>query len=204
MLNSLKEVPCEGGNYFVHATATIDSGAKIGNGTRVWHYTHVMEGAEIGRNCILAQNVFVASGAVIGSGVKIQNNVSVYKAVMLEDHVFCGPSVVFTNVINPRSEIERKSEYKPTLVKKGATLGANSTILCGITIGRYAFIGAGAVVTKDIPNYALATGVPARIAGWMCRCGEKLSPGKNQLAVCKSCAKTYKCLKNQIQEETPS
>lgn len=202
MLNSLQEVPCGRGKYFVHASAVVDPGAKIGSGTRVWHFSHVMEGAEIGENCILAQNVFVAPGAVIGNGVKVQNNVSIYKAVTLEDHVFCGPSAVFTNVINPRSEIERKNEYKPTLVKKGATLGANCTILCGTTIGRYAFIGAGAVVTRDVPDFALVVGVPARLLGWVCRCGEKLPPRKNRSVACKSCGKTYQCFKNKILERT--
>lgn len=203
MLNLLKEVPCGRGKYFIHESVTIDPGAKIGNGTKIWHYSHIMEGAEIGENCILSQNVFVATGAVIGNGVKVQNNVSVYKAVILEDYVFCGPSAVFTNVINPRSEIERKNEYKPTLVKKGATLGANCTIICGTTIGQYAFVGAGAVVTKDVPDYALVTGTPARVTGWMCRCGEKLLSGKNRSAACKSCGRAYKCLKNKVQEETP-
>lgn len=202
MLSSLQEVSCGCGKYFVHASAVIDPGAKIGNGTRIWHFSHVMEGSQIGENCILAQNVFVAPGAVIGNGVKIQNNVSVYKAVTLEDHVFCGPSAVFTNVINPRSEIERKNEYRPTLVKEGATLGANCTVVCGIVIGRYAFIGAGTVVTKDVPDHALVVGVPARFAGWVCRCGEKLLLKKNRSAVCKSCGKTYRCLKNKILEET--
>lgn len=204
MTDALQEVTCEKGKYFVHPSAVVDPGAEIGNGTKVWHFSHVMGGARIGENCILSQNVFVAPGAVIGNGVKVQNNVSVYAAVTLEDHVFCGPSAVFTNVFNPRSEIERKNEYKPTLVKKGATLGANCTIVCGTTIGQYAFIGAGAVVTKDVPDHALAVGVPARVMGWMCRCGEKLSPGKNRTTGCKKCGKTYRCLKNKIQEEEAS
>ncbi|MGI6241163.1 MAG: acyltransferase [Candidatus Omnitrophota bacterium] len=201
MLNSLQQVSCGRGKIFVHPSAVVDLGAKIGKGTRIWHFSHVMGGAEVGENCILAQNVFVASGAVIGNGVKIQNNVSVYKAVTLEDYVFCGPSAVFTNVINPRSEIERKNEYKPTLVKKGATLGANCTVVCGTTIGRYAFVGAGAVITKDVPDHALVVGSPARLAGWVCRCGEKLSLKKNRFVVCKHCGKTYQRLKNKILKE---
>lgn len=202
MDDSLKEAPCGKGKYFVHATAIIDPGAQIGSDAKIWHFSHVMSGARVGKNCILGQNVFVASGAVIGDGVKLQNNVSVYKAVTLEDNVFCGPSVVFTNVINPRSEIERKDEFLPTLVKIGATLGANCTIVCGITIGRYAFVGAGAVVTQDVPDYALVKGVPARFSGWMCQCGEKLSFEKNQ-AVCQSCKRIYRDLEKTIQEEQP-
>ncbi len=176
--------------YYVHPTAVIDEGAEIGEGTRIWHFSHVMSGAKIGRNCVLGQNVFVGRNVKIGDGVKIQNNVSVYEGVELEDYVFCGPSMVFTNVLNPRSEIERKSEFRRTLVKRGATLGANCTIVCGVTIGKYAFVGAGAVVTKDVPDYALVVGVPARIVGWVCECGEKLSFGGNQ-ATCRACGKSY-------------
>src|SRR5919112_389537 len=159
---------------YVHESAYIDKGAQIGKRTKVWHFSHVMSGATIGENCSLGQNVMVASNVNIGNGCKIQNNVSVYEGVTLEDYVFCGPSMVFTNVFNPRSEIPRMGELRPTLVKKGATLGANCTILCGITIGRYALIGAGAVVTKDVPDHALLVGNPARIVGWMCVCGVKL------------------------------
>ena len=177
-------------NFYIHPTAIVDEGAEIGEGTKIWHFSHVMPGAKIGKNCVLGQNVFVGKNVRIGNGVKIQNNVSVYEGVTLEDYVFCGPSVVFTNVINPRSEIERKSEFRSTLVKKGATLGANSTILCGITIGKYAFVGAGAVVTKNVPDYALVVGVPARIVGWVCECGEKLHFDNNR-AVCSACGKTY-------------
>lgn len=151
--------------YFSHETAVIDAGAHIGKGTKIWHFCHVMPGAVIGENCQLGQNVFVDNGAVIGNRVKIQNNVSVYNRVTIEDDVFIGPSAVFTNVINPRSFIERKEEFKPTIVKKGATIGANATLLCGIEIGAYAMVGAGAVVTKDIPAYAIVTGNPARITG---------------------------------------
>jgi len=161
--------------YFVHPTAVVDEGAVIGAGTRIWHFSHIMPTARIGERCNLGQNVFVDNNTVIGNGVKIQNNVSVYNGVILEDYVFCGPSMVFTNVINPRSEIERKSEFKTTLVRRGATIGANATIVCGVTIGRYALIGAGAVVTGDVPDYALMIGVPARQAGWISRHGHRLT-----------------------------
>ena len=160
--------------YFVHPTAVVDEGAQIGVGTRIWHFSHIMPTARIGEGCNLGQNVFVDNNTVIGNHVKIQNNVSVYNGVILEDYVFCGPSMVFTNVINPRSEIERKSEFKTTLVRRGATIGANATIVCGVTIGRYALIGAGAVVTTDVPDYALMVGVPARQVGWISRHGHRL------------------------------
>ena len=162
-------------NYTVHSTAIVDNGAVIGEGSRVWHWVHVCGGAKIGRGCSLGQNVFVGNQVTIGDNVKIQNNVSVYDNVTLEDGVFCGPSMVFTNVYNPRSEVSRKDEYRNTLVKRGATLGANSTIVCGITIGEYAFVGAGAVVNRDVPAFALMLGVPARLAGWMSRFGERLN-----------------------------
>ena len=158
----------------IHETAIVDTGAEVGDGTRIWHWVHICGGARIGRNCSLGQSVFVGDSAVIGDNVKIQNNVSVYDNVTLEDSVFCGPSAVFTNVYNPRSEINRKSEYRDTLVKKGATLGANCTIVCGVTVGAYAFIGAGAVVVKDIPDYALMLGVPAKQSGWMSEFGERM------------------------------
>lgn len=158
----------------IHPTAIVDDGARIGAGTRIWHWTHVCEGAVIGERCSLGQNVFVGNRVRIGSNVRIQNNVSVYDDVSLEDDVFCGPSMVFTNVYNPRSAIPRKDEYRPTIVRKGATLGANCTIVCGVTIGRYAFIGAGAVVNRDVPDFALVLGVPGRQIGWMSEFGERL------------------------------
>ncbi len=177
--------------YFVHETTVIDEPCEIGEGTRIWHFSHVMKNARIGRKCSIGQNVFIASDVVVGNNVKIQNNVSLYTGVILEDDVFCAPSMVFTNVINPRSHIERKSEYQRTLVKKGASLGANCTIVCGYTIGRYAFIGAGAVVTKDVPDYALMLGVPARIAGWMCECGIRLTVTASD-AKCPECGRQYR------------
>ncbi len=162
--------------FFVHPTAVVDPPCKIGKGTKVWHFVHVCANAEIGERCVLGQNVFVGAHVRIGNNCKIQNNVAVYEKVTLEDDVFCGPSMVFTNVMNPRSAFPRDREtgFLPTLVKRGATIGANATIVCGTTIGEYAFIGAGSVVTKDVPPYAIVYGVPARQHGWMCECGEKL------------------------------
>lgn len=162
-------------NYIKHETAIVDDGAEIGDGTRIWHWVHVCSGAKIGEKCSLGQNVFVGNKVVIGNNVKIQNNVSVYDEVVLEDDVFCGPSKVFTDVYNPRSAVPRKDEYRCTLVKKGATLGANCTIVCGVTIGQYAFIGAGAVVNRDVPDYALMVGVPAKQIGWMNEYGERIN-----------------------------
>jgi len=159
----------------IHPTAIVDPGAQIGEGTRVWHWAHISGGARIGRNCTLGQNVFVANKVVVGDNVKIQNNVSIYDEVSLEDDVFCGPSMVFTNVYNPRSAYSRKEAYRKTLVKRGASLGANCTIVCGVTIGEHAFVGAGAVINRDVPPFALMLGVPARQAGWMSRFGERLS-----------------------------
>ena len=179
-------------NVQVHETAIVDAGAQIGSGSRVWHWTHVCGQAQIGENCSLGQNVFVADKVVIGNNVKIQNNVSVYDNVTLEDDVFCGPSMVFTNVYNPRSAINRRDEYRDTLVGRGATIGANATIVCGVTIGKYAFIGAGAVVNRDIPDYALAVGVPARQIGWMSEFGEQLDlqvAGDGEAVCAKSGAK---------------
>jgi UDP-2-acetamido-3-amino-2,3-dideoxy-glucuronate N-acetyltransferase len=161
-------------NYFVHESAYVDDPVEIGDGTKIWHFSHVQSGARIGQRCILGQNVNIANDVVIGNNVKIQNNVSVYTGVELEDDVFCGPSCVFTNVINPRSQIIRHSQYLRTLIRRGATLGANSTIVCGATVGRYAFIGAGAVVRGDVPDYGLMLGVPAQRKGWMSRHGHRL------------------------------
>jgi UDP-2-acetamido-3-amino-2,3-dideoxy-glucuronate N-acetyltransferase len=172
----------------VHETAIVDAGAVVGAGTRIWHWTHVSAGARIGAGCSLGQNVFVADDVVIGDNVKIQNNVSVYDAVRLEDDVFCGPSMVFTNVYNPRSAVSRKDEYRPTLVRRGVTLGANCTIVCGVTIGEHAFIGAGSVVNRDVAPHALMVGVPARRAGWMCRCGLRLA-GEGDVRC--QCGRTY-------------
>ncbi|PWS54352.1 acyltransferase [Pseudoalteromonas sp. meg-B1] len=161
-------------SYHVHESAIVDDGAKIGNNTRVWHFVHVCSGAQIGEGCSLGQNVFVGNKVTIGNNVKVQNNVSVYDNVHIEDDVFCGPSMVFTNVYNPRSFIERKTEYRDTLVKKGATLGANCTIVCGVTIGEYSLVGAGAVINKDVPAFALMVGVPAKQIGWISKYGEQL------------------------------
>jgi UDP-2-acetamido-3-amino-2,3-dideoxy-glucuronate N-acetyltransferase len=176
--------------YFVHESSFVDEPCQIGPGTKIWHFSHVMKGCTIGRDCNIGQNVVVSPGVAIGDGCKIQNNVSLYTGVVLEDSVFCGPSMVFTNVVNPRSEIVRKDEYKKTLVRQGASLGANSTIVCGITIGRYAFVGAGAVVTRDVADYALVVGNPARRTGWMCRCGVKLEVSGASTA-CGACGAKY-------------
>jgi len=179
---------------FIHESSYVDDGCTIGEGTKIWHFCHVMKGATIGRGCNIGQNVVVSPKVIIGNNVKIQNNVSLYTGVILEDDVFCGPSMVFTNVVNPRSHVSRKDEYRETLVKLGASLGANCTIVCGHTIGRYAFIGAGAVVTKDVPDYALVVGNPGRISGWMCRCGVKLAAGSQPpaQAQCAACGTAYR------------
>ncbi|HUI55020.1 MAG TPA: DapH/DapD/GlmU-related protein [Bryobacteraceae bacterium] len=164
----------EPSDYFVHESSYVDEPCEIGAGTKIWHFSHIMKNCRIGPRCNIGQNVVISPDVVIGSNVKIQNNVSVYTGCILEDDVFCGPSMVFTNVVNPRSHVVRRDEYKTTLVKRGASLGANCTVVCGITIGRYAFAGAGAVLTRDVPDYALVTGNPARVRGWMCACGIKL------------------------------
>jgi UDP-2-acetamido-3-amino-2,3-dideoxy-glucuronate N-acetyltransferase len=181
--------------YFAHETACIDEGSEIGAGTKIWHFSHVMPGSRLGKKCNLGQNVVVSPGCIIGNNVKIQNNVSVYTGVIIEDDVFCGPSMVFTNVINPRSHIERKDEYKQTLVRRGATIGANATIVCGHTLGQYCFIGAGSVVTRDVPDYALIVGNPGRLRGYVCSCGDKLSIDVKQdrvdESVCSSCGKRF-------------
>lgn len=176
--------------YSAHPTAVIDDGATIGAGTKIWHFSHVMTGAVIGRDCNLGQNVVVSPKAIVGNGCKIQNNVSIYDLVTLEDFVFCGPSMVFTNVFNPRAHISRKHEYLKTLVRKGASIGANAVIVCGNTIGRYAFVGSGSVVTCDVPDFALVFGNPARQRGWMCQCGIRLDFVDNK-ATCGACGWTY-------------
>jgi UDP-2-acetamido-3-amino-2,3-dideoxy-glucuronate N-acetyltransferase len=173
------------GDTFIHESAYVDDGAKIGTGTKVWHFCHVMPGAVIGERCSLGQNVVVMNGTRIGNNCKIQNNVSIYEGVELEDDVFCGPSMVFTNVLNPRSHVSRKHEYQRTLVRRGSSIGANATIVCGVTLGEYSFVAAGAVITKDVLPYALMVGVPARRAGWMCQCGERLlDSGVGRCAAC--------------------
>ena len=178
-------------DYFRHPTAVVDEGAEIGSGTKIWHFAHILPGTKIGERCVISQNVMIGPKVTIGNGCKIQNNVSIYEGVTLEDDVFCGPSMVFTNVHNPRSTVSRKSDYRRTLVRRGATIGANATIVCGHTLGEYAFVGAGAVVTRDVPAYALVAGVPARRIGWMCRCGERLpdAPGE---ATCARCGTRYR------------
>jgi UDP-2-acetamido-3-amino-2,3-dideoxy-glucuronate N-acetyltransferase len=178
-----------GENVFIHESSYVDDGAQIGAATKIWHFCHIMPGAVIGERCNLGQNVVVMGGTRIGNNCKIQNNVSIYEGVELEDDVFCGPSMVFTNVLNPRSSVSRKHEYRRTLVHCGTTIGANATIVCGVTLGEYAFIGAGAVVTKDVEPYALMAGVPARRIGWMCRCGERLSD--SGVGRCASCGREY-------------
>ncbi len=182
-------------NYFAHETAWIDAGAVIGEGTRIWHFSHIMPDTVIGRRCNLGQNVVVSPGCRLGDNVKVQNNVSIYTGVILEDDVFCGPSMVFTNVINPRSHVARKDEYRQTLVKRGASIGANATVVCGYTLGRYCFIGAGAVVTQDVPDYALVYGNPARVHGFVCYCGAKLPVSariRTRKSIrCPSCGRLY-------------
>ena len=179
-------------HYFAHETAVIDAGCKIGKDTKIWHFTHVMPDCVIGEHCNLGQNVVVMPGVVLGNNVKVQNNVSIYTGVICEDDVFLGPSMVFTNVINPRSAVNRKEQYKKTLVEKGATIGANATIVCGITIGQFAFIGAGAVVTKNVAPYSLVVGNPARHTGWMSEYGHRLSFDENGIAVCPESGDKYK------------
>jgi UDP-2-acetamido-3-amino-2,3-dideoxy-glucuronate N-acetyltransferase len=182
--------------FSIHESSFVDEPCIIGNGTKIWHFCHIMKDCVIGENCNLGQNVVISPGCVIGNNVKIQNNVSVYTGVILEDDVFCGPSAVFINVVNPRSHVPRKDEYKRTLVMRGASIGANATVICGVTLGRYCFIGAGAVVTRDIPDYAVAYGNPSRVRGWICFCGVKLDLGTSsesiESAQCQSCGRRYR------------
>ena len=188
-------------SFFAHETAVIDSGCQIGDGTKIWHFSHIMSGCIIGQQCSIGQNVVISPEVSIGNRVKIQNNVSVYTGVVCEDDVFLGPSAVFTNVINPRSAIVRKNEYKATIVRKGATIGANATIVCGITIGKFAFIGAGAVVTKNIPDYALVVGNPARQTGWMSEYGHKLKFNAEGWAVCPESQERYRLDNGKVSKE---
>ena len=198
MTNSeLIELPStDGGSFMRHESAYVDEGAQIGSGTRIWHFSHVMAGAKIGKNCSLGQNVNVGGRAVLGNSVKVQNNVSIYDYVVIEDEVFCGPSMVFTNVINPRAFVERKHEYKKTIVRRGASIGANATIVCGVTLGAYCFVGAGSMVTKDVPDYALVYGSPARQHGWVCICGVKL----DENFACTECGRKYRKIDRRIEE----
>lgn len=186
--------------YFAHPTAVIDDGCVIGKGTRIWHFSHIMTGCVIGQNCNLGQNVVVSPQVVLGNNVKVQNNVSIYTGVICEDDVFLGPSMVFTNVINPRSAVNRRSEYRKTIVRKGATIGANATIVCGIEIGRFAFIGAGAVVTRNVPPYALVVGNPARQTGWMSEYGHKLKFNNEGYAVCPESGERYRLSNGAVEK----
>jgi UDP-2-acetamido-3-amino-2,3-dideoxy-glucuronate N-acetyltransferase len=200
--SSLKSYEPRAKKYYVHETSYIDDGLEIGTDTKIWHFSHILSGFKIGKHCNIGQNVVIGPDVTIGNGCKIQNNISIYKGVTLEDNVFCGPSVVFTNVYNPRAHIQRMNELRPTLIKKGATLGANCTIICGHSIGRYAFVGAGAVVIKSVPNYALMVGVPARLVGWVCECGEKLNFTGDRSS-CKACDKRYTLTNNEkVVQET--
>jgi UDP-2-acetamido-3-amino-2,3-dideoxy-glucuronate N-acetyltransferase len=188
-------------NYFVHESSYVDEPCEIGDGTKIWHFSHIMKNSIIGEKCNIGQNVVVSPDVVLGNNVKIQNNVSIYTGVICEDDVFLGPSMVFTNVVNPRSHVIRKDEYKQTLMKQGSSVGANAVIICGNTIGRFSFIGAGAVVTKDVPDYALVVGNPARIVGWMCECGIRLDFGDIAECSCKTCGKTYEKNGESINEK---
>jgi UDP-2-acetamido-3-amino-2,3-dideoxy-glucuronate N-acetyltransferase len=187
-------------SYYVHPTSIIDDNCTIGEGTKIWHFSHIMSGAIIGDNCNLGQNVVVSPKVVLGNNVRVQNNVSIYEGVVCEDDVFLGPSMVLTNVINPRSAVSRKNEFKTTLIKKGATIGANATIVCGNTIGRYAFIGAGTVVTKDVPDFALVIGNPGRQTGWMSEYGHKLKFNENNIAICEESKQKYILEDNEVRK----
>jgi UDP-2-acetamido-3-amino-2,3-dideoxy-glucuronate N-acetyltransferase len=188
----------ENKSYFAHPTAIVDSGCEIGEGTKIWHFSHVMPNCRLGKNCNLGQNVVISPDVVLGQNVKVQNNVSIYTGVICDDDVFLGPSMVFTNVINPRSAINRKSEYAKTHVGKGASIGANATIVCGHDIGKYAFIGAGTVVTKTVPDFALVVGNPSRQIGWMSEFGHKLEFNKEGMAICKESGQKYKLENNKV------
>ena len=189
-------------NYFIHESSYTAEDVKIGNGTKIWHFSHILTGSNIGKNCVIGQNVMIGPDVTIGNNCKIQNNVSVYKGVRLEDDVFCGPSCVFTNVYNPRAFVERKHEFRNTIVRKGASIGANATIVCGATIGKYAFVGAGAVVKKDVPDYAIVAGVPAKQIGWACKCGQSLKAfDKNKILFCDNCNNKYRLENNSLLEE---
>lgn len=184
------------GDYFVHESSFVDEPCTIGKGTKIWHFCHIMKDSVIGEGCNIGQNVVISTGCVIGNNVKIQNNVSIYTGVVLEDDVFCGPSMVFTNVINPRSHVPRKNEFKKTAVKRGVTIGANATVLCGTTLGKYSFVGAGAVVTRNVADYAIVYGNPARLHGWMCCCGLKLGSLQSAIdgeekSTCQGCGREY-------------
>ncbi len=185
-------------NYYVHPTAVIDEGSMIGDGTKIWHFSHVMPKAIIGEKCNIGQNVFIDNNVTIGNGVKIQNNVSVYNSVIVEDDCFLGPSIVFTNVINPRAHIERKDQYKTTILGKGSSIGANATIVCGIKIGKFAFVGAGAVVIRDLPDFALVVGNPARQIGWVSEYGNRLNFGEDNTAICIESNQVYRIENNQV------
>jgi UDP-2-acetamido-3-amino-2,3-dideoxy-glucuronate N-acetyltransferase len=186
--------------YFAHPTAVIDEGCEIGEGTKIWHFSHIMPGCRIGRGCNIGQNVVVSPEVILGDNVKVQNNVSIYTGVVCEDDVFLGPSMVFTNVTNPRSAVNRRGQYSKTLVKKGASIGANATIVCGHNIGKFAFIGAGSVVTKEVPDYALVVGNPAKQVGWMSEYGHKLNFDKKGLAKCSESSQKYLLEKNQVRK----
>jgi len=192
-------------DVFVHESSYVDDGARVGAGTKVWHFSHIMSGAVIGERCNIGQNVVISPEVVLGNNVKVQNNVSIYTGVILEDDVFCGPSMVFTNVVNPRSHVVRKHEYQRTVVGRGASLGANCTVVCGHNVGRFAFVGAGAVVTKDVPDHALVVGNPGRVAGWVCECGIKLASGATPpaAATCGSCGARYVLADGRLTRGTP-
>jgi UDP-2-acetamido-3-amino-2,3-dideoxy-glucuronate N-acetyltransferase len=186
--------------YFAHESAFIDDGVDIGEGTTIWHVSHVLKDSRVGKNCRIGQNVVIGPHVTIGDNVKIQNNVSVYEGVTLEDHVFCGPSMVFTNVYNPRSEIRRMDEVRPTLVRRGTSLGANCTIVCGVTIGQYAFVGAGSVVLEDVPDFGLVVGNPGRLIGWMCVCGNRIDfKAKGDRGGCRACERTYRRSRGRVE-----